>query len=568
MGETTKTSAMSLSTIILSFTLLGNTLANDEFRNLPSNSTERNISGAISHESFSGPVELCLTWWSLNKRFYKSCVIKDETGLLEGSGSDMMKCVNQIKDGISTSIKPTITVLKIKDDGQCESNSNMVAEVCLLLIRGGKTETYAIKIDVLPKQRYIVHIDSDIIMAHGFDLLQLSGAIALTSLNMDNCGNVVQEIKKGKSFGVSTILPTTHSSCIIQQNNGELYGEYCLEYFHVEKTVFKFEGNCSLSEHSLGLKPALSKHHCDKVKLKAFCIVENIPHIDHTDYIYTFCARPILPFEEDNITKWKIKVMKDCLDQNPIDSVTQRGCYIDTKTIDINDEDILHEENLCTIYSGDFPYTTGSKLFQYYSGMILPFFATTGIIFNIFALKGAVQQTMNGSVKVYIIAIALSNMAVAINFIIGFSIQITSYFSHIFCMIEPIIHKTFTDICLLVMLGLSVERTIAVCKPLLTKSWCTAARARKVSYSHKPNERKWELNLDNGVEITGQGRQDTCVYQYIYMYINMFKRDERYGILLHLNSSIKTCHTAKCVVLKNNKRVNKFLEIARNTHCS
>ena len=515
MGETTKTSAMSLSTIFLSFTLLGNTLANDEFRNISSNSTERNISGAISHESFSGPVELCLTWWSLNKRFYKNCVIKNETDLLEGSGSDVKNCVNQIKDGISTSIKPTITVLKIKDDGQCECNSNMVVEVCLLLIKGSKTETYAMKMDVLSKQRYIVHIDSDIFMAHGFDLLQLSGAIALTSLNMDNCGNVVEEIKKGESFGVSTIVPLTHSSCIIQQNRGKLYGEY----FHAEKTVFKVEGNCSLSEHSLGLKPALSKHHCDKVKLKAFCIVENIPHIDHTDYIYTLCARPILPFEEDNITNWKIKVIKDCLDQNPIDSVTQRGRYIDTKTIDINDEDILHKENLCTIYSGDFPYTTGSKLFQYYSGMILPFFATTGIIFNIFALKGAVQQTMNGSVKVYVIAIALSNMAVAINFIIGFSIQMTSYFSHIFCMIEPIIHKTFTDICLLVMLGLSVERTIAVCKPLLTKSWCTAARARKVSYSHKSNERKWELNLDNGVEITGQGRQDTCVYQYIYICI-------------------------------------------------
>ena len=477
-----KNNILSVGTLI--FMLLGNCFSNEEFSNVSLSSTPRDISGEISQGSTRSPVELCLTWWLLNKRFYKSCVIKSETDLLKGSGSDLMKCVNEIKDNILTYVKPTITVLKLQENDRCRPNGDMTAYVCMLVLKNGQIEGYAMKMAILSEQRYLVHIESDTFIAYGLDLYQSSGAITLTSLGIDNCDKI-EVIRQVESFGVSTVLPGTNSGCIIQQIDGSLYGEYCLESSRVEDTLIKVTSNCSLSEYSLGVAPLLSKHNCDKVKLKAFCIVETIPHENHNDIIHTVCARPLLPFEEDNITNWKIKAGKDCLTQNPIDSVPgiQRGNYVDYKTIDINDEDIVTEQNMCEVYTGDRAYSVETMLFTYYTGWILPFFATSGIILNLFALKGAVQQTMRGSVKVYVITLALSNMALALNYIIFLCIYMTPLFSHIFCMIEPIIYRTFTNMSLLVMLGLSVERTIAVSKPLLIKSWCTASRARKVSYS-------------------------------------------------------------------------------------
>ena len=475
---------------IVFFILLGSCFAYDELNNTSFNSTQSNISGALSQGSFGDPVELCLTWWISQKRFYKSCVIKYNTYLLGGPGPDLENCVNQIKDSIPTSIKTTITVLKLQGNGQCSRDSNTTANVCMLVLKNGKPEVYTLKIQILLKQRYLVHIYSDVFRMHGFDIYELTGAVPLTSLSID-CETALTDIRKGNSLGVSTIIPGTISNCLIQEVNGGVRGEYCLEYIQVESFSFKVIGNCSLSENSLGVKPLLNMPQCNMVKLKAFCIVETLPHNYHNDLIFTYCARPLLPFEDDNITNWKTKVGKNCLVQNPIDSIRKRGNDTDYITMDINDEDILREENMCAIYSGDFPYSDNTQKFAYYLQMIIPFFATTGIICNIFALIGAAQQTANGSVKVYIGALTLSNIAVAVNYICFFCLRLMPLFSHVFCIIEPILHRTFANISLLVMLGLSVERTIAVFKPLLTKSWCTVSRAKKVRYFYPSNSAKY-----------------------------------------------------------------------------
>ena len=485
LGEQMMTVAKVISSFVWVFILLGNCLAQDGLTTESLKATQRNIIETVSSVSLSDPVELCLTWWLLNRRFYKNCVITISSKSLE-SNSEFMNCINEIKQNISPDTVPTITILKVHKGEQCGSHTNMTVDICLVLLKEGKLEGYPwpTTIEIASQQRYLIHMDRNIMSIRNL-LLQ----IAVTPLINDTCEDFFGQMKMGGSVGVSNLIPATQSNCIIQENRGMFYGEYCLEKYHVENTAIKSEDNCSLSEYSVGLKPLFSKSQCDVVKLKAFCIVEYLPHNNHYDIVYTFCSRILLPIEKNNITNWKFKTAKECFVQFPFTRLTNRANYTSTDftTIDINDEDILHKESICAIYSGDLPYSASTKLSSYYSQMIMSILAATGLFFNILALISVVYQTENGSVKVYIIALVLSNMIVATNSIIQFVIGMTPFFHESTCSIDPIIHRIFTDMSLLVMLGLSVERTIAVSKPLLIKSWCTASRARKVSYSRLSN---------------------------------------------------------------------------------
>ena len=469
-----------LTFFILIIALLCNCSVSNGTANDSESLTQRNVSETMVGRSFRKPVELCLTWWLVNKRFYKNCVIKDETDLLEGSASDLKNCVNDIKKNISPSVMPTVTVLKIDSKSECTYQSNMTAHICMFHHKDGTFQGYPWNMTIMTSQKHLVHIDSE---NTGQDLDFFETGIApVTPLRTGSCENVFEILAFGRSIGASNFVPLTQANCIVQKQNGKVYGDYCLEYGEVENKLIQNAGNCSLSEYSLGIRHLFSKASCDKVKIKAFCIIETLPHEYHYDFVYTFCARPILPFEEDNITNWKIKVGKDCLAKNPIDLIV-RVNNTEFKTIDINDEDIYSEINVCAIYSGDTPYTAGTNQYFYYSDKIMISSAITGIIVNVLALITAIQQTIVGSVKVYIIVLVLSNIILAVNFSVNALLIMTPLFSHLMCYISPIIYRTFTDISLLVMLSLSVERTIAVYKPLLIKSWCTAARARKVSYS-------------------------------------------------------------------------------------
>ena len=469
-------------------TSIGNFLSSSAFTDGPPSLVPIDLSN-----STSGYFEMCFTWWSMDKRFFYSCTANDTNDILEGFGQGLMKCLLDIRKLNSLDESSTVSVLKLDATSRCLASDAMIVQVCILYLRNNTWEGKMIQLKVVAHPRHFLFFDSDTMLAYGLQLKHVRTAILFTVRSESECGILALGGNSGIPEVLPTdfFLPTRYPSCLVQRRDGKLYGESCLENAYMSYSKFAINTNCSMSEETIGMRSLLSKKVCASIRVRAICMTESFRVVneqeDHEVSVMRFCSATYYSIEgyDYSPSQWKEQVIQECLRYYPSKLEKDRRGPSNIKTIEVPDEAVHLMEVACFVLNGRRLYSieiaSGLNILQ----MLQMCLSLSGTILNAFVLVHVIVKPLQFSGNVYLVGLLITNLCISATKIVEISLDWLELFHQAICYVFPIVDFTFTNISLLVLLGLSVERTVAVCWPLLTRKWCTASRSRKVSIYFK-----------------------------------------------------------------------------------
>lgn len=131
--------------------------------------------------------------------------------------------------------------------------------------------------------------------------------------------------------------------------------------------------------------------------------------------------------------------------------------------------------------------------FQYYTwGITSNIIAVSGILLNILAITVLSQPRMRSSTAIYLISLAVYDNIVLLSMIVNFAIptlEVDAYFLDMYFFVYNYIQPIAYPIALIAQtgtiyttVGFTVERYVAVCRPLQAANICTTSRSKKAVF--------------------------------------------------------------------------------------
>ena len=473
----------------------GRSLATEGFHNLSSseetftnpNSKEVSFNPLVESSSASSvkSSELCLTWWVMKMRFFYNCTVGHQELISEGYGPDILHCIDNIQKENSLDPRITINVLRLREKRHCGDLYDITAEVCLMLFTRDTSNNqqlsgYPIEMQVYSQQPHLVYLDTDTLIDNDISISDVYSGLIFTTRSSDECVMLVSLLSKRllRRFSYDFMLPTLISNCALQEHGHGFQGDHCVEHLHVVKGAVVSEHNCSFAP-SLKNKGLLSERYCKALHVKTFCLIESVELDNSMEINFRLCSSIFyLTSTKDNIHEWKEDVKERCYFANQDMTLKNSSLRIES-TLDIDETNPTELD--CLMYSGYSIYLSDIQMFASISSHFHLILSISAITLNIISLKINFLNSADQQVTLYLSALSISNMLMATKTVIEYITGSLSLFNPIFSITFVVIHLTSSDFNLLIVLALSVERTIAVYKPMLKAIWCTSSRAKKVS---------------------------------------------------------------------------------------